>query len=204
MDRDQVALLQIHLDRLRSGDRQARDELIRCACGRLESLTRVMLRDYARLKRWEQTDDVLQSALLRLTRCLEDVVPETIRDFFRLATLQIRRELIDLSRHYYRPDGQGARHSTAYPPGTSDSAPPAYEQGDSGCEPSRMTSWTELHRLVEGMPEEDREIFDLLWYQGLSQPEASRLLGMAERTLKRRWQAIRLRIHQAMKDDFPT
>jgi RNA polymerase sigma factor (sigma-70 family) len=204
MDQNQIALLQNCLDRLRDGDRSALDELIRCACIRLESLTRMMLRDYARLKRWEETDDVFQSALLRLTRCLEDVVPETVRDFFRLATLQIRRELIDLARHYYRTDGPGARHSTAYRPGVSDSAPPAYEQAESGCEPSRLVGWTELHKLVGEMPEEEREVFDLLWYQDLSQPEAARLLGMPERTLKRRWQAIRLRLHQALKDGFPS
>ena len=39
-----------------------------------------MLRDYPRVGRWEQTDDVLQNALLRLWRALEDVRPATARE----------------------------------------------------------------------------------------------------------------------------
>ena len=74
----------------------------------LERLTRRMLKDYARLRRWEQTGDVLQNALLRLHRALASERPRSVRAFLALAATQIRRELIDLSRHHFGPEGQAA------------------------------------------------------------------------------------------------
>jgi hypothetical protein len=66
----QTLLLQSYLDRLRDGDETARGELLRCASERLRSLARQMLRAYSRVHRWEETDEVLQNAALRLHRTL--------------------------------------------------------------------------------------------------------------------------------------
>src|SRR5262249_32858685 len=107
--------LQRCLDRLRQGDAAARNDLLSSACDRLQGLTRKMLNDARGVRRWEQTDDVLQNALLRLSRALEAVTPATARDFYRLAAAQIRRELIDLARHYYGPQGAGAHHASEGP-----------------------------------------------------------------------------------------
>ena len=52
-----------------------------------------------------ETGDVLQNALVRLLRAIEEVKPQTPRDFLTLATLQIRRELLDL----HGPYGPGDR-----------------------------------------------------------------------------------------------
>src|SRR4051812_10202529 len=97
--------LQHCLDRMRQGDAAARDELLRHVTGRLERLTRKMLKDYPGVRRWTETGDVLQNALLRLLRALADVQPATVRDFFALATVQVRRELLDLARHFQGPLG---------------------------------------------------------------------------------------------------
>ena len=60
-----------------------------------------MLRqDFPRLKNWEETDDVLQNAALRLDRALGVVPVASAAEFFRLAATVIRRELLDLARHY--------------------------------------------------------------------------------------------------------
>src|SRR3954452_7824325 len=137
MGSDQSTQLQHCLDRLREGDLSARDDLIRYSCARLERLTHTMLRDYARLRRWEETGDVLQNAMIRLNRALGEVAPANVRDFFRLAALEIRRELIDLARHYYRPGGPGDRHASVHgghpsdPSPHSGGPPPAYEQEES-------------------------------------------------------------------------
>src|SRR5262245_55088375 len=118
MNDPQTAHLQPLLDRWNGGDQEARDELINLACKRLVRLTRKMLKGYSRLKQFEETDDVLQSALLRLFRALEATRPRTVRDFFGLAALNIRRELIDLARHYFGPQGPGANEAT--PPAARD------------------------------------------------------------------------------------
>jgi len=196
--------LQHCLDRLQAGDTSARKELLNSACERLGQLTRTMLRDYRRLKRWEETDDVLQNALMRLYRALDKVTPATLRDFYRLAALQIRRELIDLARHYYGPEGGGGKHQSVCTESTSsDSHSPPYDQAGMTQSPDRLAVWGEFHEQVNALPEEEREVFDMLWYQGLSHSEAAELLGVATKTVQRRWHAACRRLHAALGGELP-
>src|SRR5207237_6252302 len=103
-------LMQGWIERLQQGDAEARRELLDCSCRRLLQLTRKMLKRYPRVKRWEETDDVLQNVSLRLRRTLAQVTPNSVLDFLRLASLNIRRELLDLVKHYYGPRGLGVHH----------------------------------------------------------------------------------------------
>jgi RNA polymerase sigma-70 factor (ECF subfamily) len=204
MPSDQTTQLQGCLDRLRAGDESARNELLQRACDRLLRLTRKMLRNFPRLKRWEQTDDVLQNALMRLCRALQEVTPSSVHDFFRLAALEIRRELLDLSRHYFGPHGSAARQASAVEnDGSARSPHPVCDKQDSTLDPGRLAAWTEFHQHVEALPDAEKEIFDLLWYQGLTQDEAAVLLQTPLRTIQRRWQMARLKLHRAMKGERP-
>ena len=199
-----TAQLQFWIDRLRSGDTTARDQLINACCSRLLQLTRKMLRRYPRVKRWEETDDVLQNVTLRLRRTLAQVAPGSVRDFLRLASLNIRRELLDLVKHYYGPRGLGANYKSDH--GThaaTDTAPLHTDPSDVSHEPSRLAQWTDFHDAVDRLPEEAREVFDLLWYQGLSQAEAAAILEVTERTIQRRWQAARLQLFDALGGELP-
>jgi RNA polymerase sigma-70 factor (ECF subfamily) len=205
------ALLQGWIDRLRAGDESARQGLLDCASQRLRQMARKMLRRYPRVRRWEETDDVLQNVSLRLYRTLEQVTPTSVRDFVRLASLNIRRELLDLVRHYYGPRGLGAHHAATPRPGgdtlaVDSSSSPERRQDREAAEtddPSRLEAWTELHSQAGQLPEDEREVFDLLWYQGLTQAEAAELLGVNERTVKRRWQAARLHLFDALRGEMP-
>jgi RNA polymerase sigma-70 factor (ECF subfamily) len=201
---DPTVQIQTWLDRLQAGDLSARDELLGYACDRLRLLTRKMLKGFDRVKRWEQTDDVFQNALLRLRTALQQVQPRSVQAFFGLAALQIRRELIDLARQYYGPEGAGAHHATLGEDDGSASTPPAEsEPHDTTYEPSRLAIWSEFHRQVDALPAKERDVFDLVWYQGLSQPRAAALLGLSEATLKRRWWSARQRLHGALKGQLP-
>src|SRR5581483_925047 len=73
MSDDRATLVGECLARLRRGDAGARDELLGAAGRRLLDLTRSMPKGYRRLRRWEETDDVVQGALLRLHRALAAV-----------------------------------------------------------------------------------------------------------------------------------
>jgi RNA polymerase sigma factor (sigma-70 family) len=191
------------LDRFRGGERDACAELFQHTCERLRQLAHVMLKGYPRLKRWEETDDILQSALLRLYRTLQQVAPVTPRDYYRLATLQIRRELIDLVRHHYGPQGPGAHHQTNAKAMTHESAPPAYERSDLSSDPGRLALWSEFHRLADALPPEEREAFDLLWYQGLKPDAAAALLDVSARTVRRRMLAAMGQLHEALGGRLP-
>jgi RNA polymerase sigma factor (sigma-70 family) len=197
---DQTTVIQECIDRLRAGEESARAALLDCTADRLVRLARKMLRGYPGVGRWEQTDDVLQNALVRLDRALKEVTPPTSRDFFRLAAAQVRRELIDLARRYSGPEGLGAHHSTV---GGAEGPGGSSEPSDTTHEPGRLAAWTEFHRRIEELPEEDRELFDLLWYQGMTQAEAAEVLGVAERTVNRRWIAARLRLNEGLRGQFP-
>ena len=173
-----------------------RNEIITLACERLRLLTRRMLRGYPGVRRWSETDDVLQGAMLRLHRSLAEVRPDSVRKFFGLAATQIRRELIDLARHHYGLKGAGAKHH-------SDGGEAVERSPDKRYEPSTLDDWTEFHEQIDRLPDDQREVFDLLWYKGLTQPEAAEILGVSLATLKRRWQSARILLHDSLKDGFP-
>jgi len=200
---DRSTQIQFRLDRLRAGDESARDELLNLACARLGRLARKMLRRFPSVRRWEQTDDVLQNASLRLRRALADVVPASPSSFFNLAAVEIRRELIDLSRHYNGPLGLGANHESQIDGDGSADRPglgiPTHDTDD----PAGLAAWTEFHSQVEALPDQEREVFNLLWYQGLSQAEAAALLDVTERVVKYRWRSARLKLHQVLEGQLP-
>lgn len=170
---------------------RAREALLSHAAGRLERLARVMLRGYPRLRRWEETGDVLQNALLRLDRSLAAVRPESPRQFYGLAALQIRRELIDLARHYFGPQGEAARRSDAIRSPDDDAAEAFEIAAPAESRPPTLEAWQEFHDEVGRLPAKEREIVHLLWYEGLQQAEAAEVLEVTERTVKNRWRSAK-------------
>ena len=192
--------LQGLIDLANGGDAAAWGELLAHSCERLRRLARKMLKGFPHLRRWEQTDDLLQNAMLRLHRALADVKPESVRHYFSLATVQIRRELLDLADHHFGPEGDGANHHTDGP---------CLAAGERGVlereavadQPSSLDGWTEFHARIEALPEEEREVVGLIWYEGLAQEEAAAVLGVSVRTVKRRWQSARLLLYEAVKGE---
>lgn len=185
--------LQLWLDLAKFGDPDIHNQIIDHVCERLRFLTRKMLRGFPAVKRWSETDDVLQATMLRLHRSLSDVRPESPRQFYGLATKQIRRELIDLARHYQGPHGIGANHHT-------DDGGIASAKTSTEVQPDSLESWTQFHEAVEDLPDEQKEVVGLIWYEDVSQPEAAEMLGISLATLKRRWQAARLALFELLKD----
>ena len=194
-----TAHLQACLERIQKGDRAARDELLRHVFDRLQRLARKMLKGFPGVGRWEQTDDVLQNALIRLLRALDDVRPGSPQEFFALTAEQLRRELLDLARHWFGPQGAGAKHATH----DGGAEHPPYERPDLSHEPAALAAWTELHEQAGALPADEREVVGLLYYQGLSQAEAAALLGVTVRTVQRRWQAALLKLHRVFQGRWP-
>src|SRR5262245_16714269 len=100
--------LQECLDRVRLGDQAAREVLLQRSQGRLRLLTHKMLRQFPGVRRWEETDDILQELLVRLHALLDRLEVATVLDYLRLASTHLRRVLIDHARHYFGPQGLGA------------------------------------------------------------------------------------------------
>ncbi|MBX9585466.1 MAG: DUF134 domain-containing protein, partial [Gemmataceae bacterium] len=70
-------------------------------------------------------------------------------------------------------------------------------------DPGRLAAWTDFHQQAEALPEDEREVFELVWYQGLKQTEAAALLSVSDRTVLRRWQAACLKLHDALRGIVP-
>ncbi len=186
------------LDRFGTDWDHASRDLLSVAMNRLRLLSRKILADIPGVKRWDSTDDLLQNASLKLWKALETHHPPTPVDFFRLAACIMRRELIDLSRSRYGPLGLGANHYSPRNGTSSVNRVAPLQAGTDSHNPEKLTEWTEFHAYIEQLPEEERQLFDLLWYQGLTQAEASELLGIPLRTLGRSWKMARVKLAETL------
>lgn len=176
----QTTAIQRCIERLNANEKSAREELLQITRDRLLAMVRTQMPQSARLRRWEQSDDVLQNVLLRLLRCLDQVSIASPREFFRLAATSMRRELIDLARHHYRALGPAKNHATP-----CNGEGPA--QGVDYDDAAKLLSWAELHEFIAELPEDLREVFDLLWYHDLTKKEVAGILGVCTKTVTRRW-----------------
>ena len=196
--------LQALLDLAAEGHDDAYSELIAKASERLLKLTRRMLRNYPRLKRWEETDDVFQTAVLRLHRSLSEVRPDSVRNFLGLAVTQIRRTLIDLARHHFGPEGHAAKHHTDGGRAADEIDGVLQNEPDGTARPETLQAWGRFHEAVEQIPDEEREVFQLIWYGGMAQKEVASLVGVSVPTVKRRWHRARRILCESLEGEFPS
>lgn len=151
--------------------------LLERSAARLELLCGTMLfRSYPRLTRPPlnlQSEEMLSAVIERLMKALREVRPETTRQFFALASQHMRWELNDLARRFDdRSRAMELREELAYAPQTSGS----------------VLSANALRMLdaIEKLPDEEREVFDLVRIQGMTQVEVAEILGVAAKTVQRR------------------
>lgn len=175
--------LQVCLERLKAGESTAQVELWDLVNERLTVLSRKMKRrDFAPVDRWAQTEDIAQNARVRLMRALQEAVPQTAREFYGLANLQIRRELLDTIRQM-----RGRNHDRDAPVSLLE----GQDQGNDTFDSHDLLVWQEFHEAVQELPEVEREAFELWWYQGLTHDEISQVIGVDKSTVKRRCRAAR-------------
>ena len=192
MTADSTTQLQGIIDRMVAGDASARGELVSRAYRRLRRLAHKMLEGFPRLRPVEDTDDVLHDSLPRLLRAIESVPPASVAEFFRLASRQMRWELLDLVQRHC-PPGPGDQHSSE-PDQKDADASGAFDAPASTYNPVVLAQWTEFHKAVETLPEMQRKVFELLWYQELTYDEAAAVLQLGRSTIRRHWLTAKLRL----------
>ena len=184
------------LAQLQAGNIHARDSLIDLVYPKMFRLSRQMLSGFPTVGRWDDTGDVCQLAALRLYRSLESCHPASALHFYRLAGQQIRRTLIELARKHQGPLGLAKNHDTGFM---------VAEESDSrGSEPLTLEQWAEFHEQVSALPEEMRDAFELLWYSGLEQQDAAKVLGISLRGVQRRWRNARLTLSRRLQESLLT
>jgi RNA polymerase sigma factor (sigma-70 family) len=191
------------IERLDRGELSARDELVERSLNRIAALSCRQIRSFPAVARWAEAEDVLQGAAQRLHRALGTVRPNNSREYFNLAAALIRRELIDLKRKHFGPNGIGANHASPATPFSSEAADAAFDPANSTDDPEKLACWTEFHEQVTLLPPPLREVFDLIWYEQLTHEQAAQVLGVAKKTISRRWREARIRLHHLMEGDQP-
>lgn len=190
---------------LQAGDAEAMEAakaaLITSVVDWMRSLARRMLDGSPGIRRWTETDDVVQGGCLRLYRALGAVTVKDPQHFVRLAALQIRRELIDMSRRLGNPESFAANHDTGI--GAADSHVLDTGGDDPADETTRLGEWTRFHEVADALPEPERDLFGMVWYVGLSQEEIAELLGCSPRTVRRRWDEVKRRFTAAFGGSPP-
>jgi RNA polymerase sigma-70 factor (ECF subfamily) len=186
------------VERIRAGDRSAREEMLHAVHARLERLARKMLRRFPEVARWEESGDLLQNAVPRLLRALQDVDPTSVRDFFGLAAEQMRRELLDLARRHHARRLTGPSH--AVDPEGSGSGNSLAEQPAPADDPDELEKWCAFHEQVEQLPVEQREVVGLIYYQGWTQADVAEHLGVSKRTVQRLWTAAMFKLHDVLRE----
>lgn len=189
MSEDNLRTSELHqlTQRARQGDREAQSLLLRRVADRLERMARSMLRGYPGLRRHADTDDVLQGAVMRLLRALETIDPASTREFYGLAAEQMRRELLDLTKHFNRRGLLRAPEVTAEA---------ITEEGD-------LQRWRDFHEAIERLGAAEREVFCLSYYHGWTQAAIAELMQVTERQVRRRYNAALLALSAALGGELP-
>ena len=185
-------------------DARVYEQLIGQASGRLLRLTRKMLRAYPHLRRWEQTDDIFQSAAMKLYRSLASVQPGSVREFFGLAAVQIRRTLIDLVRSHFGTEGAAGHHQSDHGGAPGSERPARGDPASGDCRPETLAEWSEFHEAIERLPADERDVFHLIWYAGLPQKDIAELLHVSIPTIQRRWYAAQIKLRELLMGEPPT
>lgn len=175
-----------YLDRMQQGDREAREEFIRRVSNRMARLCKKILGAYPDVRRMEDTGDVLQQATMKLLGSLQELRPDSTKDFYALAGEQIRRTLLDLTK-YYRAARRHLNRQVALDHGRlADSAAPL-DPAAPAEPPGDLEAWENLHEAVFNLPVLERETFVLIFYSGWPQAEVAQLFDVTERQVRRRW-----------------
>ena len=192
-----TVIIQRYLDAL-PGDAAAEPlvrELLERAAGRLRLLCAAFLyKSYPRLTRPPvnlETDELLGGVVAGLIKALQTARPPTVRRFFALANQHMRWQLNDLARRLDKqPPGAALAESgvAALPDSTA-----------SGFSPDARR----ILEVIEGLPEDEREVFELVGIQGLTHAEAAAVVGVSQKTVQRRLNEARLLLAERLADLRP-
>jgi RNA polymerase sigma-70 factor (ECF subfamily) len=174
-----TAVVQRYLEAL-DGDQPA-EPIVRAlldrSVRRLQMLCgHLLYRQYRRLTRPPlnlQPDEMLSAVVERLLKAMQSARPRTVRQFFALVNQHMRWELNELARRLdHQPVAVEMSEWMLSTPPTSGSA--------------LTPNGRRMLEAIDSLPEEEREVFELVRVQGLTHPEAASVLGVSVKTVQRR------------------
>ena len=177
---DSPSTLGLLLVRHKAGDPAVINEIILHCQERARHLASGMLGRFAKVPPEIETGDVVNELVVRLIGALREKTFDSPAQLLRYAALCIRSNLIDLAKK--------RRPVLAGDVGSGTSSPNLLAgQSDSTNDPGKLAQWGEIHSQIDQLPDDDRVLFDFLYYQDLTQSEVSDLLGIPLTTLRTKW-----------------
>lgn len=197
METHTTAAVQAYLNELaEAGSQSPAEPIVRALLGRALARLRflcstLLYRSYPRLAKPPvnlQVDEMLSAVVERLLKAMRQVRPASVRQFFALANEHMRWELNDV-----------ARRLDTWEPTLASPEVMAAMASDSGITPNTRR----MLEAIEHLPEEEREVFNLVRIQGMQQTEAAQLLGVSPKTVQRRINRGVLMLTQQLQDLQP-
>jgi RNA polymerase sigma factor (sigma-70 family) len=182
-------LVQPLLDRLRSGDAAAVNDLTGLTYERLRRLAGKMLNEsFPQVARDHSLNSVLNNALIRLGDALTKMAaaaktPPTPVDYFRFAAFKIRQVLLDMAG----ADRRRAKLFTSYDWEDGDSVYEPTAGSQAALVPELRARWKEFLERVDALPKLERDVLQLHVLMELSQAQIAKEMGMEPKQVSRAW-----------------
>jgi RNA polymerase sigma-70 factor (ECF subfamily) len=133
---------------------------------------------------------MLSGVVERLLKAMRSVHPPTVRQFFALVNQHMRWELNDLARRLDEQPGFVELEIEIVP------APPSSDT-------ILSRDGRRMLQAIDKLPEDEREVFDLVRIQGLTQVEVAKVIGVSCKTVQRRLNHSFLLLAKELKDLRP-
>lgn len=181
--------------RLNAGDESAKEDLLAHVRHRLMVITRRRIHGpggFTQVARWNQTDDVVQEACLRLADTLEQTDLASGDHFLRLAALHIKRALLNMHEHVNTKSHYGATLETDRhrlddrgPDGRLATAPARTDAG---------LRWDKFLGHFKTLTDEQRQMLDDVFFNGCTQQETADRMKIGITAFKARWLKLKLQL----------
>jgi RNA polymerase sigma factor (sigma-70 family) len=185
------------IEQLRNGDDSARGALLQRVHHRLRRIAAAVFRkEFPRLRSRHELNSVVDEAWAGVMQALETTHPDSAEQFYGLIFHRVRQVLLEMARSQTRRDGRFAQ--MPQDEGESAAAPPSGAE-DTTQDPAALVFWTDVHREVEGLPPDQRMVFDLHYFAEIPQAEIARLLDLRPKQVSRLWLSATLHLAERLE-----
>jgi len=181
--------------RFNAGDPTAKDDLIGHVRHRLMVIARGKLRGpggFTQVARWNETDDVVQEASLRLEKTLQQEKINSGDHFLRLAALHIKWALLNLHEHVNTKSHYSASLEET-PTGIDEDGPDGWLARAAARTESQFR-WDKFLDHFKTLSAEQRQMLDDIFFNGCTRQETADRLKIGITTLKDRWLRLKLQL----------
>jgi RNA polymerase sigma factor (sigma-70 family) len=141
--------------------------------------------------------DVLQEVYIRLDRAFRNTPPKSRDDYYGRSKHLLYQLMVDTYRNHRGRNGRRPRLLTGQG-GAEGRSKPLETLMDRSGEPSIQAEWNEFHELARALPESQRKVFYLIFYEYRTRPKAAETLAMSSGEVKRLWKSAVSRLRRAI------